>query len=351
VVVVVALTCLGESANLVHGRLRPSLIQLPPPPPVSPPSPPTIPPSPPTPPPTLPPSPSPPPSPGAGRFIAQNGTLQIYRNNTRLPIWVLGFGNWRDRDAGSVQGTSGTGAGTVLTLSGQVRYDVLCTPTANKDTAHENASKLRNGYADTPNDWKNIEMTGYVEITSLASSDGDRDIDMHGPTGHHTGSGTTGCMGSCYHMEVHASNGQNRFGKENYHVSYSYISWQAGPAGAADVIRQTNGQGRRVGIKFVGFNVGQSRRLETWIDVGGGINYSQTPVNRWQLIRVQMDNSDWGCCQSLCNVADRQAIIWGNPLVTYRWDNMTGKLSLATVQEISPPTTGFYNVGAIVTPA
>jgi hypothetical protein len=28
----VALTCLGESANLVHGRLRPSLIQLPPPP-------------------------------------------------------------------------------------------------------------------------------------------------------------------------------------------------------------------------------------------------------------------------------------------------------------------------------
>jgi hypothetical protein len=28
----VALTCLGESANLAHGRLRPSLIQLPPPP-------------------------------------------------------------------------------------------------------------------------------------------------------------------------------------------------------------------------------------------------------------------------------------------------------------------------------
>jgi hypothetical protein len=174
---------------------------------------------------------------------------------------------------------------------------------------------------------------------------------MHGPTGHHTGSGTTGCMGSCYHMEVHASNGQNRVGKENYHVNYSYISWQAGPAGAADVIRQTNGQGRRVGIKFVGFNVGQSRRLETWIDVGGGINYSQTPVNRWQLIRVQMDNSDWGCCQDLCRVAARQAIIWGNPLVTYRWDNMTGRLSLATVQEIVPPTTGFYNVGAIVTPA
>lgn len=304
---------------------------------VSPPSPPTPPPPPtlpPTPPPTSPPRPPPPPTlppppTGGAPFIAQNGVLQVYRNSTRLPMWLLGFGNWTSRHhEEDVTSTTGTGASTVITLSGQVRYSILCTPTADHNTAHENASKLRNGYADTPSDWNNVEVTGYVDITALAGSDSDQDVTWYGPTGRHTADGTTaGCMGTTYKGSLHARLGQNRIAKENYHVNYTYNSWQNGPTGVTGVVSQMNRQGRRVGFKYVNFRIGNTRRIELWVDIGGGITYSQTPVNRWQLIRVLEDTSNFGCCQSYCGVANQQAILWAQPAVTYRWDNQTGRLS------------------------
>lgn len=60
----------------------------------------------------------------SGKFKAANDVLQIYENNPRIPIWVMGYRNWTDR-AGSGS-ASGTGNNTVVTLSGQVRYCVKC---------------------------------------------------------------------------------------------------------------------------------------------------------------------------------------------------------------------------------
>jgi hypothetical protein len=37
-------------------------------------------------------------------------------------------------------------------------------------------------------------------------------------------------------------------------------------------------------------------------------------------------------------VASNQIIFWGGPHVTYRWDDTTARLRLASVREIVPPT-------------
>ncbi|MDQ4072881.1 MAG: hypothetical protein M3162_01115, partial [Thermoproteota archaeon] len=153
---------------------------------------------------------------------------------------------------------------------------------------------------------------------------------------------------SAFKGSLHAELGRNRMAKENWHVNYSYIPWQDGPSGVVDIVKQMNEQDKRVGFKWVNFRVGDHRRLEIWVDVGAAIRYNETPRNQWKLVRVFEDNSNFGRRMSRCRCNDdQQAILGGAPLCTYRWDNQTAKLSLATVQEINPPTT-FYNVGDTV---
>jgi hypothetical protein len=296
-----------------------------------------------------------------GSFIAENGVLQIYSNNPRLPIWVMGFGNWNSRAPGS--GASGSGAATVLQKSGQVRYGVKCTPSANDNTEQNHKINLARGYSDTENDFVSIEQTGFVEITHQASNEKDQDVTWYGPSGRHTGnmdddhSDKKGCMGTCYKGSLHSGTGKNRMGKENWHVNYTYegVNWKEGPGSIDNLVKQMARSGKRVGFKWVNMKIGNKRRLEIWVDSGGAIGYSPTdkPVNKWQLVRVYEDNSDWGEDQDgldLCGCDNKkQVILWGAPECTYRWDNQTAKLSLDTIQEITPPTE-FHVVGDIVSP-
>jgi hypothetical protein len=157
-----------------------------------------------------------------------------------------------------------------------------------------------------------------------------------------------GCMGSCYKGSLHAKTGKNRMAKENWHVNYSYIDWENGPSGVTETTKQMNGQNKRVGFKWVNYRIDDKRRLEVWVDIGGAISYSESPKNKWQLVRIFEDSSNFGKSMNRCNCSNsKQAILWGGPSCTFRWDKQTAKLSLATVQEIRPPIT-FYNLGDIV---
>lgn len=227
-------------------------------------------------------------------------------------------------------------------MSGQVRYGVKCKRGAG-DGIKDLGKALAQGYQDSPDDYKSIEQTGFVEITQLAGSDSDQDITFFGPSGRHTspnGPSGNGCMSSCYKGSVHAKSGKNRFAFENWHVSYAYIPWKDA---INEVIKQTTA-GERIGIKYVkmivGTGVNAYARVELWIQTKA-IGYNEAPTNEWQLVRVQEDRNNWpgskgmndcGCPKS------NQAMIWGAPSVVYRWDNQTGKLSLGTIQEIKVPT-------------
>ncbi len=291
-------------------------------------------------------------------YKTQNGVLQIYENNPRIPLWVMGYDNWLNRvnRGGDSDGSVyGTGSNTVVTERGQVRYNIKCKPDAGEGSGNHQIN-LKRGWSDSPDDFVNIEQTGYIDVTDLATGDDNQDNTCYGPSGRHHGSGgLTGCKGSTYKGSLHANNGKNRMAKENYHVDYTYVGWDEGPKGVMDVVKQMNGQNKRVGFKWVNFKVGDYRRLEIWVDIGGAIGYNEQPKNEWQLIRVHEDHSDMLEKMGECKCDNkRQAILWGGPYCTYRWDDKierdptTAKLSLATIQEMSPPST-FHNVGNKVT--
>jgi hypothetical protein len=285
--------------------------------------------------------------------VAANGILQIYENDPRIPLWVMGHGNWQDRASGGSPG--GSGKDTTVSLSGQVRWGVKVKSGAG-DGSQDLGKALQEGYLDSPDDYKSIEMTGFVEITDLASDDSDQDVTWFGPSGRHTGNGDEkgpgdkGCMGSCYKGSLHAKNGKNRMAFENWHVSYAYIGWKDA---LNDVIKQMTNK-TRVGFKWVKMVVGSGAdayaRCEIWVQTSA-TPYKQTPTNEWQLIRVQEDHNDWpdskGMNKCGCQKSN-QAMVWGAPSVVYRWDNQSGKLSLATVQEIKVPMQ-FYKEGDKVT--
>lgn len=295
---------------------------------------------------------------GVSEFMAENGVLQIYPNNPRIPSWVMGFENWKDRQTrpNDIKDVTGSGANTVLTLEGQVRYGVKCKPGANENIERDHSKNLARGWSDTPDDWVSIEQTGFIEITEQGEN---HDIQWFGPSGRHPRVRTPpgGCMGSTYKGFLHSKNGKNRMAKEYYHVNYAFkgSNWEEGPEIAVDTIKQMNESGKKVGFKWVNMKIGDKRRVEIWVDIGGAIVDGEKPVNKWQLIRIREDNSDWwppkiengGMDKCKCD-KKKQVILWGAPTCVYRWDNQTGKLSLATVQEITPPIQ-FHEKGDIIT--
>jgi hypothetical protein len=237
---------------------------------------------------------------------------------------------------------------------------VKCKPGAKENIERDHRINLARGWSDTPDDWVSIEQTGFIEITVPDSQDKNQAITWYGPSGRHptVRKPPAGCMGSSYKGSLHSKKGKNRMAKEYYHVNYAYkgSDWEDGPQISVNTIKHMNESGKKIGFKWVNMKIGDKRRVEIWVDIGGAIVDGEEPVNRWQLIRVREDNSDWwppnvkdkgGMDKCKCN-KKKQVILWGAPLCVYRWDKQTGKLSLASVQEITPPIE-FHQKGDIIT--
>jgi hypothetical protein len=74
------------------------------------------------------------------------------------------------------------------------------------------------GYMQSPNDWKNVEMAGYVKLISSLSND---QFNWYNRGGHHTNSAP--CEGTAYKSDVmYYISGQTRFNKEHWRI-YSTI--------------------------------------------------------------------------------------------------------------------------------
>jgi hypothetical protein len=304
-------------------------------------------------------------------YLAENNVLQLYgNNNTNQSIWVMGFSNWKDfftKDGGEI---AGDGANTTVTAQDQVRMNVTSIPVSEiKEAGNGNFLKglekatkdlalaLETGHLYSQKDYRNVEVTGYVEVLHESSNEDNRGIVWYGPSGRHTGnmqddeSDTRGCWGSTYKTNYNTKENKIRIQKESWHVNYDMRD----KIEAGD---NFNGLKKR-GVKHVNFiferNGKLGRRIEGWIDLKGIDNNTNKPKNRWKLLTVEEDHPDlpdWGNRMQLCNCAtDSQIILWAAPLVTYRWDFSRIELSHGTVQEINPPTDGnFHGVGTVIEP-
>jgi hypothetical protein len=216
--------------------------------------------------------------------------------------------------------------GSWKVTSGKVRYGVFTSSGYHPELIKyktDEKSMEKQGYMQSPNDWKNIEMTGQVKFVSGDSSDS---WTWYARGGRHTGSGNPdGCEGTAYKADLFYGSGQVRWAKEQWHVHYLFTSAKSSPAAS---------NGKFVGFKAMFYNIVQNGKLvvklEIWVDPNNN--------NAWQKVYDQVDSGGWGDAGQTCGGATDQLLTWGGPVATFRWDNANDvAIKNLSVREIQPP--------------
>ena len=214
--------------------------------------------------------------------------------------------------------------GSWRVTSDQVRYGVYTSAGYKPDDVEIDHGVVANrGYMQSPNDWKNVEMTGRVKFNSGDSGD---NWAWYARGGRHTGSGNPdGCEGSSLKGDLRYTDGTVRWAKEQWHVSYVFNSWKNSPASA---------DGKFVGFKAMMYNTlvnGETAvKLELWVDPNND--------NNWQKVYDFIDQGGWGNEGGECNGNPDQIISWGGPIASFRWDGANSvDIKDLSVREIVPP--------------
>jgi hypothetical protein len=176
------------------------------------------------------------------------------------------------------------------------------------------------GYMQSPNDWKNVEITGYVKLNS-----GNNDnFVWYARGGRHTGFGSPeGCEGVAYKGGLFYS-GATRLEKEQWH-SGGYVFGEYGK-NIGPI------KGKWVGFKVIMYNFVQDHKtvvkLELWVDKNNN--------NNWIKAAEKTDKGGWGNSGRECGGEADQIITWGGPIAAFRWDGATNvDIKKFSVREIA----------------
>ncbi|MDQ3903770.1 MAG: discoidin domain-containing protein [Thermoproteota archaeon] len=188
-------------------------------------------------------------------------------------------------------------------------------------STYNEATLASKGYMQSPNDWKNVEMTGYVKLN--AYSDVDHAFVWYNRGGFHSTSFK--CEGTAYKGNINYV-GQTRFQKEQWHPSYFTSSWKQATG--------SDPKERWIGIKYVVYNFQLNGKtvvkMENWLDDKANGN--------WVKVDEKVDSGGWGTTGKDCGGNPDQLIIWGGPDATFRFDGITNlDFKDFSVREIQPP--------------
>ena len=177
------------------------------------------------------------------------------------------------------------------------------------------------GYMQSPNDWRDVEITGYVKLNS-----GNNDnFVWYARGGRHTGFGSPqGCEGVAYKGGLFYG-GATRWEKEQWHSGgyvFAEFGKNIGPI-----------KGKWVGLKVIMYNIVQNDKtavkLELWVDKSNN--------NNWIQATEKIDKGGWGNNGRECGGKPDQIITWGGPIAAFRWDGATDvDIKKFSVREIVP---------------
>ena len=177
------------------------------------------------------------------------------------------------------------------------------------------------GYMQSPNDWRDVEITGYVKLNS-----GNNDnFVWYARGGRHTGYGSPqGCEGVAYKGGLFYG-GATRWEKEQWHTGgyvFAEFGKNIGPI-----------KGKWVGLKVIMYNIVQNDKtavkLELWVDKSNN--------NNWIKATEKIDKGGWGNNGRECGGKPDQIITWGGPIAAFRWDGATDvDIKKFSVREIVP---------------
>ena len=177
------------------------------------------------------------------------------------------------------------------------------------------------GYMQSPNDWRDVEITGYIKLNS---GSGDN-FAWYARGGRHTGFGSPeGCEGVAYKGDLYFD-GQTRWTKEQWHTGgYVFSDYLKGMGSI---------KGKWVGFKSIMYNIDHSGKagvkLEIWLD--------KENTNQWIKVNERVDTGGWGNNGRECGGTPDQIITWGGPIASFRWDSASDvDIRDFSVREIAP---------------
>jgi hypothetical protein len=177
------------------------------------------------------------------------------------------------------------------------------------------------GYMQSPNDWRDVEITGYVKLNSGTNDN----FVWYARGGRHTGYGSPqGCEGVAYKGELFYD-GSTRWTKEQWHTG-GYVFGEFGKNIGSI-------KGKWVGFKVIMYNIVQNdktaAKLELWVDKNNN--------NDWIKATEKTDKGGWGNTGSECGGKPDQIITWGGPIAAFRWDGATDvDIKNFSIREIVP---------------
>lgn len=250
------------------------------------------------------------------------GIVKIYPTKADGEEWYMNMNNPTADSRTVPPSMTKNSDGSWKVTSTQVRYGVYTSSGYHPEliTTYNQKELAAKEYMQSPNDWKNVEMTGYVKVNSFK---GDDNFAWYNRGGRHTDAQP--CEGTGYKGGLYYS-GKTRFAKEQWHVSYAFSPTIPAVSSIED---------RWVGFKYVVYNVQENGKtivkMENWIDNKNDGN--------WVKIYDYKDSGGWGSDATRCGGDPDQIITWGGPISTFRWDSATSvDIKNLSVREIEPPS-------------
>jgi hypothetical protein len=168
--------------------------------------------------------------------------------------------------------------------------------------------------------WKNVEITGYVQFDS---GDTTQHFSWYGRSGNHSSS--VPCDGTAYHMEL-SYEGAVWYQKEIWHTG-GYTPTRRGEID--NLVAPL--QGRWIGFKAMIYNVDGDAHVkqEIWLDDAAN--------NQWVKVNDTTDTGGWEGSQAGCNRPLDAILTTDRPIATFRADNAKFDFKWLSVREIAAP--------------
>ena len=278
------------------------------------------------------------PTPAHYAGVDKFGIKEIYPTQTDGEEWFMNID-----DPGNDPRTGGEGPSTTFVQqnddgswkvqSTEVRYGALTSSGYHPDliSTLDQQVLAAKGYIQSPNDWKNVEITGYFKVNSFTkpNQNGPPHIELVARGGRNTHDiGTIDglsrqCEATTYHSNTYLD-GRVKFEKDLEHI-IGYTTRDPEKQHAISPLL-----GRWIGIKAVFYNLQDgSVRLEQWVDADSS--------NNWHRVLRYTDDGNWGGGYPNCGGSDTQVITWGGPIALFRWDNIDDMdVKNFSVREIQP---------------
>jgi hypothetical protein len=260
--------------------------------------------------------------PNAYAAVDKFGVEKVYDTKSGGQEWFMNMDNPKSDSSFDPKTTLTKNLdGSWKVKSDKVRMNVFTSTGYDRDkiSTYRQKKLETNGYMQSSNDYKNIEVTGYVKVNTYQHLD---NIAWYGRGGKHSGSYS--CEGTAYKGRLWYD-GKTEFAKEQDHP-YTTSTAEKSVTGSM--------KGKWIGFKFVMYNFQQNGKtvvkLENWLD----------PDNDKDFVKVyeKTDSGGWGDDGNRCGGSSDQKITWGGPIVTFRWDNANNvDVKWLSVREIQSP--------------